>query len=90
MYFQRYVNTDEFLMDRVEQFPELFRPIGDTGGKPLEKEKKEAAFQELKRAIFLMDYTPEAWGDRPLAKLTHDIEKEIEELIQQSRRTPAQ
>lgn len=90
MYFQRYVNTDEFLMDRVEQFPELFRPIGDTGGKPLEKEKKEAAFQELKRAIFLMDYTPEAWGDRPLAKLTHDIEKEIEALIQHSRRTPAQ
>ena len=36
--------------------------------------------EDVKRMLFLMDSSPEKWGQRPLAKLTHDIEKQIDEL----------
>ncbi len=36
--------------------------------------------EDVKRTIRLMDYSPEKWGERPLAKLTHDISEQIDEL----------
>lgn len=80
MYFQRYVNTDELLMDRIEQFPELFRKGDYMSDKPLTNVEKKAAFEQLKFMLFMMEYHQEAWDKCPLAKLTHDISKEIEML----------
>lgn len=36
--------------------------------------------EDVKHAMRLMDYSPEKWGERPLAKLTHDISEQIDEL----------
>ena len=35
---------------------------------------------EVRRMLLLMDITQENWGDRPLAKLTHDISEELDVL----------
>lgn len=40
---------------------------------------------EVKRMLLLMDISQENWGNRPLAKLTHDISKELDVLY---RKTP--
>ena len=36
--------------------------------------------EEVRIALLLMDTDPEKWGERPLAKLTHDIKKQIDDL----------
>lgn len=37
--------------------------------------------QEMKEVFYVMDTEPSKWGNRPLSKLTHDIDQEIEELF---------
>ncbi len=36
--------------------------------------------EDVKHRVRLMNYSPEKWGDRPLAKLTHDIANQIDAL----------
>ncbi len=36
--------------------------------------------REMKKMFYVLDIDPCKWGDRPLSKLTHDIDQEIEEL----------
>lgn len=36
--------------------------------------------EEVKHMLRLMDYSPEQWNYRPLAKLTHDISEQIDKL----------
>lgn len=38
--------------------------------------------EDKKHSVRLMDYSPEMWGQRPLAKLTHDISEQIDELYE--------
>ena len=79
MYYQRYIHTDEFCEDLVRQFPFLAREKSDPNDDlPLTEEEIRLAKEKLKKALYLMDYSQERWGDRPLAKLTHDIAEEIE------------
>lgn len=79
MYYQRYIHTDEFCEDLVRQFPFLAREKSDPNDDlPLNEEEITLAKEKLKKALYLMDYSQERWGDRPLAKLTHDIAEEIE------------
>lgn len=66
LYFQRYIHTDEYMEDVIDQFPDLF------------PQDKDAAKEQFKRKLALMDYRQEMWGKRPLSKLTHDIMKEID------------
>ncbi len=35
---------------------------------------------DVKHTLRLMNYAPESWGNRPLAKLTHDIAEQIDKL----------
>ncbi len=79
MYFQLYVLTDHYLEDMVRQFPFLAREGFKPGDGPITKSEEKAAIENLKKAMFLMDYSHEKWGNRPLAKLTHDIAMEIED-----------
>lgn len=41
--------------------------------------------QEMKEIFYVMDTDPSKWGNRPLSKLTHDIDQEIEELFAYSK-----
>lgn len=87
LYYQRYVHTDLFYDDTIWQFRDLFelnpgQPTDSPEAKAaLEKQIAEAR-ESLKRALFLMDYRREAWADRPLTKLTHDISEEIDKLYE--------
>lgn len=38
--------------------------------------------EDFRYVLRLMDYSPENWGQRPLAKLTHDISEQIDELYE--------
>lgn len=40
--------------------------------------------EDLMHLLRLMDYSPEAWERRPLAKLTHDIVKQMDSLYEKS------
>lgn len=39
--------------------------------------------EDVKHLVRLMDYSPDEWGKRPLAKLTHDIVEQIDELFKE-------
>jgi hypothetical protein len=78
LYFQRYIHTDMFYEDMIRQFPSLFFPNYDPDSGTLTDDQINEIKEGLKRAMFLMDYRQDAWGDRPLAKLTHDIAMEID------------
>lgn len=43
--------------------------------------------QKMKEMFYVMDIDPSKWGDRPLSKLTHDIDQEIKELLSYSKLT---
>lgn len=65
LYFQRYILTDELIQDLWNQF----------------RDSKLFHSEEEVRAALLATYIQqERWGDRPLSKLTHDIQQEIETL----------
>lgn len=36
--------------------------------------------REMKKLFYVLDIDPHKWGERPLSKLTHDIDQEIKEL----------
>ena len=38
------------------------------------------SLQDVKTMMYMMDIDPAQWGRRPLAKLTHDIDREINEM----------
>ena len=79
LYLQRYIHTNNFFEDTVRQFPFLARGKSDSNNlTPLTDEEVKTAVENLKKALFLMDYSEKKWADRPLAKLTSDIATEIE------------
>lgn len=46
---------------------------------------KFQSMEDVKRMAYLMDVDLTQWGRRPLSKLTHDIDCEIEELLDKSK-----
>ena len=60
--FQRYIITDAMIDDLYSQFGERLFESRD----------------EIRMALTLMNTQPEHWGERPLAKLTHDIQREFD------------
>ena len=43
--------------------------------------------EEIRSALLLMSIERKSWGDRPLAKLTHDIEVEIDSIYTAYKKT---
>ena len=67
LFFRRYVFTDELLEELLEQF-------GEKDGGLFE------SVDDIKRLLFLRGLREEEWGERPLSKLAHDIDREITAL----------
>ena len=79
LYFQRYIHTDEYMEEIINQFSMLFSQGTEAADHENKNAGEVAAAKELfKRKLALMDYRQEAWGKRPLSKLTHDIMNEID------------